>query len=259
MTCWRSREALERGDLPPRSPPAATAHRPGRSGRRGGLRPFIRQRVGCEHRRRPVAGRHRERPDGGRGPPHPPHLVAGSAEHRGLLPRAHRSRLRGAGVGGRIDRGRMARTGGGGPRGTARPLRPLHPDRGVQRHHQSPAVQHRLPGMAHRVPLSRPHLQRPARSRRRRGGGPSSTTPGARQTTTRGHGFPTPGSCVAEICSSGHRPMPATPRRSSATRPSGRTPFAACSPSTTPQAAGPRYSSPGTATPWSAPTGSVRP
>ena len=50
----------------------------------------------------------------------------------------------------------------------------------------------------------------------------------ARPTTTPGRGSPKSGSCAAATCSSGRRPMPATPRRSSAIRPSGRTPSAGC-------------------------------
>ena len=48
-------------------------------------------------------------------------LVPRSPAHRRLLPRPHRPRLRRAGVGGGVGRGRLARTGGRGPRGPARP------------------------------------------------------------------------------------------------------------------------------------------
>ena len=53
------------------------------------------------------------------------------------------------------------------------------------------------------------------------------------------------GCCAAATCSSGPHPTPATRRRSSATRSSGPTPCAGCSPSTTRPAAGPEVLLPG--------------
>ena len=64
----------------------------------------------------------------GRGARRPPGLVAEPAAHRRLLPRPHRPRLRGARVGVGVGRERMADSGGRGPRGPARALRPLHQD-----------------------------------------------------------------------------------------------------------------------------------
>ena len=75
----------------------------------------------------------------------------------------------------------------------------------------------------------------------------------ARPTTTPSPGSPTAGCCAAATSSSGPPPTPATPRRCSATRGSGRPPCAACSRST------PSSSSPATASRSSGPTGSARP
>ncbi len=159
-------------------------------------------------------------------------LVARPAQHRRLLPRPHRPRLRRPGVGGRVGRRRMAGTGGGGARGPARPVRPVHPDRRLQRHHQPAAVRHRLAAMADRVPLPRPHLPRPPRPRRRRHRRRLHHAKGETDDHT-WTWFPDRGCSAAATCSSGRRPTPATPRRCSDTRSNGPMPSARCSPCST--------------------------
>ena len=115
-----------------------------------------------------------------------------------------------------------------------------------------------VPGVAHRVPLPRPHLPRPSRPRRRRGAG---RTPPCQGRDRRPHLDLVPRRprcCAAATCSSGPRPMPAIRRRSSATPWSGPTPSARCWPSTTRPRAVPRCCSPATATRWSGASGCVQ-
>ena len=62
MTCWPLADRLWRGEVTTSEiHPLEPSDRPGRGGRRGGVRPLLRQRVGGEHRRRPAAGGHRQR------------------------------------------------------------------------------------------------------------------------------------------------------------------------------------------------------
>ena len=154
-----------------------------------------------------------------------PRLERPAAPHRRLLPRPHRPRLRRPRLrgGGRRQRG-WARAAGRRPRGPAGPLRPLHPDRRLQRRHQPAPVPGAQPAVADGVPLPRRDLPRRAHASRSAASASSCTTPGARPTTTRGRGCRTARCSAAATCSSGPRPTPATRRRCSATRASGRPP-----------------------------------
>ncbi len=89
-------------------------------------------------------------------------LEPGPPRHRRLLPRAHRPRLRRAGLGGGGRGGGLGRSRGHRAPRAAGPLRPLHLHRRLQHHHQPPAVRLRRPELAHRVPLPRPDLPRHA-------------------------------------------------------------------------------------------------
>ena len=62
----------------------------------------------------------------------------------------------------------LARGPGRRPRGRRPPLRPLHPDRRLQRGHQPAAVPGARAAVADRVPPARRHLPRPPRRRGRR-------------------------------------------------------------------------------------------
>ena len=88
-------------------------------------------------------------------------------QHRHLLPRPHRPRLRGGRLGGGVVGAGLARSGGGRPRRRAGALRPLHRHRRLQRDHQPAAVRRPRAALAHRVPLPRPHLRATPRARRR--------------------------------------------------------------------------------------------
>ena len=141
----------------------------------------------------------------------------------------------------------LARTGGGGPRGPARPVRPLHPDRRLQRHHQPPAVQHRVARVADRVPLSRPHLPRPPRARGRRDPGRAPPRQGGDR---RPHLDLVPRSPGAVLRRPVH--LGVAQRRQPAEGPAlparvGRRPAADARPLRRARAAGPRSSCPGTA------------
>ena len=86
----------------------------------------------------------------------------------------------------------LAGSGGRGPRRRAGALRPLHRDRRLQRDHQPTAVRRARVPVAHRVPLPRPHLRRSTSRWRWAASTSSCTMPGARPTTTPGHGSPRP-------------------------------------------------------------------
>ena len=95
------RPPLERRVVDVHLPPGRPRRRLRRDHRRRRLLPLLRQRLRLRHRGRPGPGRHRQRPAGpGRARRHPD-LEPGPPEHRRLLPRSHRPRLRRAGLGGR--------------------------------------------------------------------------------------------------------------------------------------------------------------
>ncbi len=151
-------------------------------------------------------------------------LVPAAAAHRRLLPRPHRPRLRRPGVGGGGGGRGLGRPRGRRPRGRAGPLRPLHRHRRLQRGHQPPPV--RLSRTCGGPPstATRTAPTRRASTSRSAASASSCTTRGARPTTTPGPGCPAAACCAAATSSSGRRPTPATPRRCSATRASGRRP-----------------------------------
>ncbi len=153
----------------------------------------------------------------------------------------------------------VARTGGGGPRGAARPLRPLHPDRRLQRHHQPAPVRHRVARMADRVPVPRPHLPGPARPGGRRGRRRAPPCPGGDR---RPHLDVVPRPARAVLRRPVH--LGVAQRRQPAEGPAlparvGRRPSPHARPLRRRRVEAPRSCCPATATRWSGRTGSARP
>ena len=128
---------------------------------------------------------------------------------------------------------RLARAGGRGPRGAARPLRPLHHDRRVQRDHQPAAVRHRLAASGPPSTATPTAPTATTSTSRSAAGGPSSTTPRGRPTTTPGPGSPSPGAVLRRSVHLGVAQRRQPPEGPALPRWSGPTPSARCSPSTT--------------------------
>ena len=202
-------------------------------GRAGRLR---RQRRG--HRRR------RRRGD--------PGLVDRSVQPRHLHPRPRRPRRGQRGVRRRRRGPRRRAADLPRPRERARAAGPLRAHQRLEPADQPPAVRvaarrprhgHRrrersLPARRRRRP--RRHLPRRAHRRRRPARRSASSTPAARPTTTRGRGCPSSGWRASATCSSGTSRTPATRRRCSATRRTGRPRCASIIATTGAAAAGPR-------------------
>ena len=101
----------------------------------------------------------------------------------------------------------------GGARARAAALRPLRPDRGLQRRHQPAAVPVPGPALAHRLPPARRDLPRPPHARRSAARRSSCTTTRARPTTPPGCGSPAARCSAPATCSSGPAPNCGNPQK----------------------------------------------
>ena len=148
-----------------------------RGGRWRGRGVVVRQRGGVHHRRRTGPGRHRQPHHGSGGAQPDPVVEPPTAQHRRVHPRPHRPRLRHSRVRRGVGDERVGAARGGGAPGREPPLRPLLPDRRLQRGDQPAAVPHPGAPVAHRLPPARRHLRRPPRPGRGRPGGRAAPRP----------------------------------------------------------------------------------